>query len=182
MSYIIFFRKVFILFKKFLFCLLVCLFVSLPLCQAAADDNAMIAVALYIDTSGHYVPGMDLLNKGLNEVIRFKVNALFLGSEVLSGNQVLRDLNRCGIANAASATPEALASYAQSAHVNYTLLFTIRPLDISFDIKAFSTATNSLLVDKTVTKPDGASTLSILDTLSSMISEEISQLYHLVHP
>lgn len=171
------------MYKKILLGILLCLFVAVPLPKAAAaDDNAMIAVALYIDTSGHYIPGIDFLNKGLNEAIRYKVNLLFLGSEVLSGYQVLRDLTRAGITNTASATPEALAEYSKAAHVNYTLLFTVRPLDISLDIKAFSTAQNSLLVDKTVTKPDGMSALSTLDALSTMIGDEISALYRLVHP
>ncbi|MCE5287196.1 MAG: hypothetical protein LLG02_15310 [Pelosinus sp.] len=170
------------MFKKILLGLLMCSFIFLPVSEtAAADDNAMIAVALYIDTSGHYVPGMDLLNKGLNEAIRYKVNLLFLGSEVLSGSQVLSDLSRFGVTSTASATPEALADYASSAHVNYTLLFTVRPLDVSLDIKAFSTAENSLLVDKTVTKPEGMSTLSTLSALSAMIGDEITNLYNMVH-
>lgn len=168
--------------KRLLLGLLICLFVSLPTPGSAADDNAAIAVALYIDTSGHYVPGIDFLNKGLNEAIRFKVNMLFLGSEVLSGNQVLRDLNRAGITGTTSATPETLAEFASSAHVNYTLLFTVRPLDVSLDIKAFSTGANCLLVDKSISKPEGISTLSTLDALTTMIGDEISSVYHLVHP
>jgi hypothetical protein len=171
------------LFKKMLLGLLVCLFVLLPVSEAAAaDDNAAIAVALYIDTSGYYVPGIDLLNKGLNEAIRYKVNLLFLGSEVLSGSQVLSDLSRFGITNTASATPAALADYANSSHVNYTLLFTVRPVDFSLDIKAFSTAGNSMLIDKTVTKPEGLSTLSTLSALSTMIGDEITNLYNMLHP
>lgn len=171
------------MYKRVLLGLILCLIVLMPAPRAfAADDNAMFAVALYIDTSGHYVPGLDILNKGLNEVIRYKVNLLFLGSEILSGSQVLGELKRSGITDTASATPEALMDYAQKAHVNYTLLFTVRPLDISFDIKAFSTDKNSLLVDKTVTRPDGASTLSTLSTLSSMVEDEITNLYNMLYP
>jgi len=39
------------------------MFTSMLSPAAAADSNALAAVALFIDTSGHYVPGMDLLNK-----------------------------------------------------------------------------------------------------------------------
>ena len=78
---------------------------------ASLDSNATAAIALYIDTSGYYVPGMDLFNKALNEVIRFKVNALLLGSEVQSGNEVLRDLSRYQINTASDATPQAFTAY-----------------------------------------------------------------------
>jgi hypothetical protein len=161
--------------------LLLCLAAWLPMPQAlAAEDNAMLAVALYIDTSGHYVPGLDLLNKGLNEVIRYKANLLFVGSELLSGSRVLSDLKNVGIIDTASATPEALSEYASSAHVNYTLLFTVRPLDVSLDIKAFSSSKNSLLIDKTITKPESMSSLSTLNALSTMIEDELTNLYNMV--
>ncbi len=166
-------------------CLLVTLLLLLsigPICTASpSDDNAMFAVALYIDTSDHYVPGIDILNKALNEVIRFKINALFLGSEVHSGNEVLRDLNRVGITGTASATPSSLAAYAQATHVNYVILVTVRPIDISMDFKAFSGSTGSYIADKTVSRPDGSDTLSTLDTFSAMISDEISQLFQIIH-
>lgn len=170
------------MFKRILLGLLVCLFVLLPVSEAAAaDDNAMIAVALYVDTSGHYVPGMDFLNKGLNEAIRYKVNMLFSGSEILSGSKVLSDLKGSGITDTASATPEALSAYAKQANVNYTLLFTVHPLDVSLDIKAFSTNKNSMLVDKTITKPDDMSSLSTLSALTTMLGDEITSLYNMVH-
>jgi hypothetical protein len=169
--------------KKSLLFALILLLLNTTLCLATpAEDNAMIAVALYIDTSGHYVPGTDFLNKALNEVIRFKINALFLGSEVQSGNAVLRDLNRCGISNTLSATPELLTTYANSAHVNYVMLFTIHPLDFSLDLKAFSSATNSYVVDKSITRPDGTETLSAIDTFSAMIGEQLTQVFQAIHP
>lgn len=154
---------------------------GISVCLAAPDDNAMIAVALYIDTSGHYVPGTDFLNKALNEIIRFKINALFLGSEVQSGNAVLRDLTRCGISNTASATPDLLSTYTSTAHVNYVMLFTIHPLDFSLDLKAFSAATNSCIVDKSITRPDGTETLSALDTFSVMLGDQITQIFQAIH-
>lgn len=155
------------------------LLLSLPLTASAApaaDGNAMAAIALFIDTSGHYVPGMELLNRGLNEVIRFKVNALMLGSEVQTGNEVLRDLRRCNISAAADATPEALASYNDKRHVNYIILLSVRPLDVAIDLKAFSTVSSSYLVDKTICRPDGSEALSTLDVLSSMVGDELSGL------
>lgn len=162
------------------FTLILCLMVGV--CSAApSQDNAMIAVALYIDTSGHYVPGMDLLNKALNEIIRFKINALFLGSEVLSGNEVLRGLNRCGITDTASATENSLFNYTSNAHVNYVMLFTVHPLDLSMDLKAFSAASQNYLVDKTVTRPDSSEALSTLETFSSMLSNEISGIFQSIH-
>lgn len=168
--------------KKSISFLLILLFLNISICLAApADDNAMIAVALYIDTSGHYVPGTDFLNKALNEVIRFKINALFLGSEVQSGNAVLRDLNRCGITNTTSATPDLLSTYANTAHVNYVMLFTVHPLDFSLDLKAFSSATNSYIVDKSVTRPDGTEALTAFDTFSAMIGDQLSQIFQTIH-
>ncbi len=148
---------------------------------AAADGNASAAVALYIDTSGHYVPGVDILNKALNEVIRFKINALFLGSEVQSGNEVLRDLNRCNINSAADATPEGLAKYGKDRHVNYIVLVSARPLDVALDVKAYSTADNAYIVDKTVTRPDGTEAASVLDTLSDMVGNEVAQVLQTIH-
>ncbi len=167
--------------KKSILFFLIIFLLNVSLCLASPDDNAMIAVALYVDTSGYYVPGTDFLTKALNEVIRFKINALFLGSEVQSGNAVLRDLARSGIINTASATPDLLSTYASAAHVNYVMLFTIHPLDVSLDLKAFSSATNSCIVDKSLTKPDGIEALSVLDTFSSMIGEQITQIYQTIH-
>jgi len=161
--------------------LIVCLFLLLTLSStiglaSPSGDNALAAIALYIDTSGHYVPGTDLLNKALNEVIRFKINALFLGSEVQSGNEVLRELNRCNVSSTATATPEALSAYGAARHVNYIILFSVRPLDVAIDLKAYSTASNDYIVDKTVTRPDGTESLSTLDTLTSMIGDEVTQV------
>jgi hypothetical protein len=168
--------------KKSILFILILLILNISICLAApADDNAMIAVALYIDTSGHYFPGTDFLNKALNEVIRFKINALFLGSEVQSGNAVLRDLNRCGITNTASATPDLLSTYANNAHVNYVMLFTIHPLDFSLDLKAFSSATNTYIVDKSITRPDGTEALSEFDTFSAMIGDQLTQIFQTIH-
>jgi hypothetical protein len=148
---------------------------------AAADGNASAAVALYIDTSGHYVPGVDILNKALNEVIRFKINALFLGSEVQSGNEVLRDLKRCNINSAADATPEGLAQYGKDRHVNYIILLSVRPLDVALDLKAFSTTDSAYVVDKTVTRPDGTEAASVIDTLSDMVGNEVAQVLQTIH-
>jgi hypothetical protein len=148
---------------------------------AAADGNAMAAVALFIDTSGHYIPGVDILNKALNEVIRFKINVLFLGSEVQSGNEVLRDLNRCNINSAADATPEGLAEYGKDRHVNYIVLVSVRPLDVALDLKAYSTADNAYIVDKSVTRPDGTEAASVMDTLSGMVGNEVAQVLQTIH-
>lgn len=167
--------------KKIVFLLLVILLLNITACLAGpSDENAMIAVALYIDTSGHYIPGTELLSKVLNEVIRFKINALFLGSEVQSGNAVIRDLSRAGIATASSATTDLLSNYAGSAHVNYVLLFTIHPIDPSLDLKAFSASTNHYIVDKSITRPDGTEALSLVDTFSVMIGDQITELFNTI--
>ena len=159
------------------FVLLFGLLVSTGVCLAApADGNALAAVALYIDTGGRYVPGVDILNKALNEVIRYKINMLFLGSEVQSGNEVLRDLRRYDVNTAAEATPGTLSSYAANRHVNYIILLSVRPLDIALDVKAFSAVDNCYIVDKTVTRPDGASALTTVEALSELIGEEVVTL------
>lgn len=151
-------------------------------CLAAEDNgNALAAFAVYIDTSGHYVPGMDLLNKALNEVIRYKVNLLMLGSEVQTGNEVLRDLNRCHITNAADATPDALSEYAANRHVSNIILFSVRPLDVAIDLKAYSASTNDFIVNKTVTRPSGTEAMSTLDSLSAMIGDEVTSIMDLIH-
>lgn len=148
---------------------------------AAADGNAMAAVALFIDTSGHYIPGVDILNKALNEVIRFKINALLLGSEVQSGNEVLRDLSRCNISSTTDVTSEELDKYGKNRHVNYIVLVSVRPLDVALDLKAYSTFDNAYIVDKSVTRPDGVEALSVLDTLSGMVGNEVSQVLQTIH-
>jgi len=162
--------------KRIILICLICLLVTSVTCLAAPGDNAMAAVALYIDTSGHYVPGSDMLNKALNEIIRFKINALFLGSEVQSGNEVLRELNRYSVTSSATATPEALSAYSSNRHVNYLILMSVRPLDMALDLKAFSAASGDYIVDKTVTRPDGTEAMSALDTLSSMVGTEVVQI------
>ncbi len=167
--------------RKLIICLLVLFALGTSYCAAASSDNALAAIALYIDTSGHYVPGCDILNKALNEVIRFKVNALFLGSEVQSGNEVLRDLGRLNVTSAADATPEALSSYSASRHVNYVILLSVRPLDVAIDLKAYSAASNSYVLDKTVTRPDGTEAMSTLDTLSGMLGDEVAQVLQTIH-
>jgi len=172
------------LLKKILFGFLFVLIVinsTISPVAAAADGNELAAVALFIDTSGHYVPGVDLLNKALNEVIRFKINFLLLGSEVQSGNEVLRDLKNCNINNAADATLEGLAQYGQDRHVNYIVLVSVRPLDVALDLKAYSAADNAYILDKSVTRPDGTETASVLDTLSSMVGDEVSQVLQTIH-
>ena len=148
---------------------------------AAADSNAMAAVALFIDTSGQYIPGVDILNKVLNEVIRFKINVLFLGSEVQSGNEVLRDLSRCNINSAAEATPDGLAKYGNDRHVNFIVLVSVRPLDVALDLKAYSTPSNAYIMDKSVTRPDGAEALSVMDALSDMVGNEVSLVLQTIH-
>ena len=170
--------------KKIILLLTILLVLNLTPCLAATptDENAMIAVALYVDTSGHYVPGIEFLNKALNEIIRFKINALFLGSEVQSGNAVIRDLARAGITNTSSATVDSLSTYSGNAHVNYVMLFTVHPLDISLDLKAFSAATNTYVVDQTITRPDGTEALSLIDTFSTMIGDQLTQTFKTIHP
>lgn len=148
---------------------------------AAAEGNATAAVALFIDTSGHYIPGIDILNKALNEVIRFKINVLLLGSEVQSGNEVLRDLSRYNINSAADATQEGLAQYGKERHVNYIVLVSVRPLDIALDLKAYSMANNAYVMDKSVTRPDGTEAMSVLDTLSDMVGNEVAQVLQTIH-
>jgi len=161
--------------KVLLVVLMVMVMISSTISPAdAADGNAMAAVALFIDTSGHYIPGVDILNKALNEVIRFKINVLLLGSEVQSGNEVLRDLNRCNISSAADATTERLDQYGKDRHVNYIVLVSVRPLDVALDLKAYSTSDNAYIVDKSVTRPDGAEAMSVMDTLSGMVGNEVS--------
>ncbi|XER15016.1 hypothetical protein SATMO3_52990 [Sporomusa aerivorans] len=168
---------------KKIICSFLCLFVlfSFGVCAASpVDSNATAAVALYIDTSGHYVPGMDILNKALNEVIRFKVNALLLGSEVQSGNEVLRDLSRCNISSGSDATAEALAAYGSMRHVNNIILLSVRPLDVAIDLKLYSAVNNSFIVDKTITRPDGTEALSTVEALSNMVGDEVDQALQLV--
>lgn len=148
---------------------------------AAADGNEMAAVALFIDTSGHYIPGVDILDKALNEVIRFKINVLLLGSEVQSGNEVLRDLSNCNINSAADATPDELDEYGRERHVNYIVLVSVRPLDMALDLKAYSTANRVYVVDKSVTRPDGTEAATMLDTLSDMVGNEVSQVLQTIH-
>lgn len=163
------------LFKKTIL-LTLCLFFCLNAgVSAAASDNAFLAVALYVDTEGHYVPGSELLTKGLNEVVRYKLNMLFLGSEVLSGNTVLRDLSRSGIANGRDATAAALSSYGDTAHVSNVVLLTVRPLSMELDVKAFNSSDKQFLVDKTVS-PSSVASLSTLDTFSDLIGQQLSEL------
>lgn len=121
-----------------------------------------------------------MLNKALNEVIRYKVNALFLGSEVQCGNEVLRDLKRCNVASAADATPDALAAYAKARHVNYIILLAVHPLDLTLDIKACSSAANTYIVDKTVTAPDGGAALSTMDSLSGLLGDELANVLTMI--
>jgi hypothetical protein len=167
--------EVIILLKKTILIVL-CLFSLLTSgALAASSENALMSVALYVDTGGHYVPGSELLTKGLNEVIRYKLNLLFLGSEVLSGNEVLRGLSRAGITGGQDATTEALTAYGSSAHVNNVVLLTVRPLSMELDVKAFNTSDNLFIVNKTVSPPD-ATSLSALDTFPDMIGQQLAEL------
>jgi len=169
--------------KKNLLLLVMVMLVNIGVCLAApVAENSTIAVALYIDTSGHYIPGIDMLNKALNEILRFKINALFLGSEVQSGDGVIQDLTRYGITNTSSATVDLLSPYAATAHVNYVMLFTIHPLDVSLDLKVFSASTNTYIIDQSLTRPADTETLSLVDTFSTMIGGQLTQLFKTLHP
>ena len=167
--------------KRLILLLMVFFVFGCGLCQAnSTDGNAMAAIALYIDTGGSYVPGMDMLNKALNEIIRYKINALFLGSEVQSGNEVLRELSRCDVNNASEATAEKLLNYSNVRHVNNIIVIAARPLDIALDIKAYSLAANGFILEKTVTRPDGSVALSTIDALSAMIGDEVAQILQMI--
>ena len=56
--------------RRFLPFLLLALLVLTPAAQAAElpGDSAFVATALYIDAGDRDIPGLDLLNKGLNQV------------------------------------------------------------------------------------------------------------------
>lgn len=167
--------------KTFILLFLVFMLINMPNCSALGQDtNAMAAVALYVDTSGHYIPGADMLNKALNEVIRFKVNALFLGSEVVCGNEVLRDLCRYNINTSADINTEALADFSGARHVNYVIIISVYPFDVSMNLKAYSSATNSFLVDKAVTRPEGMESISNFEVLSNMVGNEITQVLEFI--
>lgn len=103
-----------------------------------------------------------------------------MGSEVQCGNEVLRELNRCNISNAAEATPEGLTAYGRNRHVNYIVLVSVRPLDVALDLKAYSTADNTYIVDKSVTRPDGTQAFSTVDTLSDMVGNEVTQVLQVI--
>lgn len=167
-------------FSTILLILLIFTLTALPALAEPASDNDLAAVALYIDTSGHYLPGSDMLNKALNDVIRFKLNLLMLGSEVQSGDGVLRDLSDYNIHSAGDASLEALAAYGAQRHVNYIVLFSVRPWDMALDLKAYSTATNDYIMDKTLIRPDGDSALSTVDSLSNMLGFGLTEVFQMV--
>ena len=156
--------------------ILLCLTLLAPTVTiASASENAMTSVALYVDTSGHYVPGCELLTKGLNEVVRYKLNMFFLGSEVLSGNEVLRGLSRSGVSTGLDADAGNLSSYAAAAHVNNVVLLTVCPLSMEMNVKAYNSATDSFLVNRTVSAPD-TSSLSKLDAFSDLIGQQLAEI------
>jgi len=167
--------------KKIILLLLILFITSIPLCMAESqNDNSMIAVALYIDTSGYYIPGTDFLNKALNEAIRIKMNLLFLSSQVQSGTPVLNDLSRSGITSTSTATLDSLSTYAQMAHVNYVMLFTIHPLDVSVDLKAFSTSRNAYIIDKSIARPKTSADAPLADAFTEMINNELSDVFNIM--
>ena len=147
---------------------------------AAASDNSLAAVALYIDTSGHYVPGTDLMNKALNEVIRLKVNLLMLGSEVQSGSEVLRDLTDYNIHSVTEATPDSLAAYSAQRHVNYVVLFAVHPLDAAVDLKVYSASSGAFMIDKSISRSDTDGALSTVEALSSMVGTAVTEVLTLL--
>lgn len=167
---------------RFFSILCIALLVYVSPCAAAGEANSFLSCALYIDTSGQYVPGADLLAKGLNEVIRYKLNALFLGSEIHSGNEVLRGLKRHGVTDASSATPEALQAYCSSSYVNHVLLFTANPLEFSLDVKLYSGGDGAYLLDHRLSRPNSTEVLSVYDTFSLLLSSQIDQVKHLIKP
>ena len=163
------------MYKKIIL-LLLCLAFLLPAnAMAAANENALTSVALFVDTSGRYVPGSELLTRGLNEVVRYKLNIFFLGSEVLSGNEVLRGLSRSGISTGLEATADNLSAYSGAAHVNNVVLLTVCPLSMEMNVKAYNFASNTFLVDRTVSAPD-TSSLSTLDAFSDLIGQQLAEL------
>ncbi len=161
--------------KKIVLALLCLTLLAPTSALAGAGENALTSVALYVDTTGHYLPGSELLTKGLNEVLRYKLNMFFLGSEVLSGNEVLRGLSRSGISSGVDADAANLSSYAAAAHVNNVILLTVCPLDMEMNVKAYNLATDSFLVNRTVAAPD-ASSLSKLDVFSDLIGQQLAEI------
>ena len=62
--------------RRFLPFLLLALLFLTPAAQAAElpGDSAFVATALYIDAGDRDIPGLDLLNKGLNQVLRMQMS------------------------------------------------------------------------------------------------------------
>ena len=161
--------------RRFLPFLFLALLVLTPAAQAAElpGDSAFVATALYIDAGDRDIPGLDLLNKGLNQVLRMQMSSLLLGSEVYVGTDVLRDLNRHGITNAASAQSANLTSYCVDRQVKNVILFTVNPLDMVVDCKAFTAKDEQFVVDKRMTPPEGGLMSTSYDRLAALFTNEL---------
>lgn len=164
--------------RRILPLLLLGLLLLTPPCRAAQvpADSAFVAAALYLDAGDRYVPGLDLLNRGLNQLLRAQLGSLLLGSEVYVGSDVLRDLQRHGVTDAPSAQPAALTSYCLDRRVKNVLLFTVNPLDLAVDCKAFAAKDEQFVLNKQLTAPEEGDLASSYERLSALFSRELPEI------
>ncbi len=142
--------------------------------QSALTPGPFVAVAVHIDTAGKNILGSDLLEAGINRLIQTKFSLVMMDGMVLSGSSVLRDLKKSGITDFTTAEPSKLKSYGRENELSYILLFTLHPLDISADIKAFDVDKGDYVIGKKITQPKEAESGSgLMDTMLSKFSHLI---------
>lgn len=133
-----------ILKRSILLALIACLF-WLPALPAKSAASA-VSAALYVDTE---LPGGDYINRGLNELLRFKLNALFMGSVVQTGSDVLAALAADGTTSAET-SPTALESYALHNRTDYVFLLYLHPSEARLEVKLYSLAAHKLTINQSL--------------------------------
>lgn len=168
--------------------LLICLMVLLlgtTTCfagQNSVTSSSFVAVAVHIDTADKDIIGVELLESGINKFIQYKSSLVMMDGMILSGSSVLRELKKSGIDDFSTATPIKLQDFGKNNDVAYVLLFTLYPLDISADIKAFDVGKGDYLIGKKITQPKEAESKSgfmdtALNKFSRLIDNELDDIF-----
>lgn len=130
--------------RSLLLALLACL-LWLP-ALPAKSSAAAVSAALYVDTD---LPGGDYVNRGLNELLKFKLNALFMGSVVQTGSDVLSALADDGT-TAAATSAASLESYALHHHTDYIFLLYLHPSEARLEVKLYSQLSHKMMIDQSL--------------------------------
>lgn len=129
---------------------------------AEAPEKRTIALAVHLDDPKRDWPGFSGLQDKIIETLLTKLNSMVV-NQIISGTGVMEKLKEYGVENLESADVQQLRRYGRQNNIGYIILFTLRPGDLSYNLKAFDVAKGSFLYDGTAVQPKEDNSWSLGD-------------------